>query len=183
MDKKEVIRKKFFYKRKINYFKIDKNFFIPLIKLIKAKKNYKNLSISLYFPSSYEIDVLKIFDLEFFKKFNFFLPTIEKTNSMNFYKWKKNDVLVLNKYGIPEPLKSKKKVPSIILVPLLAFDKSKNRIGYGKGYYDKYLHKYLKSQKKILTVGVAFSFQKYHKLPVNSKDFRLDYIITEKGII
>ena len=57
MDKKEVIRKKFFYKNKINYFKIDKNFFISLIKLIKAKKNYKNLSISLYFPSSYEIDV------------------------------------------------------------------------------------------------------------------------------
>ena len=43
--------------------------------------------------------------------------------------------------------------------------------------------KYLKAHKKILTVGVAFSFQKYHKLPVNKKDFKLDYIITDKGII
>ena len=102
---------------------------------------------------------------------------------MNFYKWKKNEVLALNKYGIPEPIKTKKIVPSIVLVPLLAFDKNKNRIGYGKGYYDKYLNKYVKSNKKILTIGVAFSFQKYHKLPVNNKDFKLDYIITEKGII
>ena len=48
---------------------------------------------------------------------------------------------------------------------------------------DKYLNKYIKTHKNILTVGVAFSFQKYNKIPINSKDFKLDYIITEKGII
>ena len=101
---------------------------------------------------------------------------------MNFYKWRKNEVLALNKYGIPEPIKTKKIVPNIVLVPLLAFDKNKNRIGYGKGYYDKYLDKYLKIYKDILTVGVAFSFQKSHNLPVNKKDFSLNYILTEKGI-
>ena len=103
---------------------------------------------------------------------------------MNFYKWKKNDILNLNKFGIPEPIKIKKKLfQKIILVPLLAFDKNKNRLGYGKGFYDKFLNKYLKINKNILTVGVAFSFQKHHKLPINKKDFKLDYIITEKGII
>ena len=74
-------------------------------------------------------------------------------------------------------------IPSIMLIPLLAFDKDKNRLGYGKGYYDKYLFKYIKTHKNILTVGVAFSFQKYNKLPVNKKDFKLNFIITEKGII
>ena len=93
----------------------------------------------------------------------------------------KKDVLFVNKYGILEPLKSKKIIPDIILVPLLAFDKNKNRLGYGKGFYDKYLKKMIK-KKKILTVGVAFSFQKYHKLPTNNKDVKLDYILTEKGI-
>ena len=78
---------------------------------------------------------------------------------------------------------SNKIIPSTILVPLLAFDKKKNRIGYGKGFYDKYLNKYLNLHKKILTVGVAFSFQKYHKIPITKMDFQLDYIITEKGII
>ena len=101
---------------------------------------------------------------------------------MNFYEWKKNEILVLNKFGIPEPLKTKKIVPDIVLVPLLAFDKKKNRIGYGKGYYDKYLNKYFQIHKNILTVGVAFSFQKSHNLPVHEKDFRLNHIITEKGM-
>ena len=101
---------------------------------------------------------------------------------MNFFPWKKNEVLQVNKYGILEPIKSKQSIPNVMLVPLLAFDNNKYRLGYGKGYYDQYLNKYLKTFKNILTVGVAFSFQKYHKLPINDKDIKLNYILTEKGI-
>jgi 5-formyltetrahydrofolate cyclo-ligase len=82
-----------------------------------------------------------------------------------FFPWKKNEVLQVNKYGMLEPIKSKNYVLDIMLVPLLAFDKDKYRLGYGKGFYDRYLNKYLKKFKNILTVGVAFSFQKHHKLP------------------
>ena len=181
MDRKGLIRKKFFFKRKVKYFDINKKYFLSLINLIK-KKLRKKKEISLYYPNSYETNILKIFDIEYFKNFNYSLPIIEKNNEMNFYKWKKNEILVLNKYGIPEPIKTKRIVPNIVLVPLLAFDKQKNRIGYGKGYYDKYLNKYFQIHKNILTVGVAFSFQKSHNLPVNKKDFRLNYILTEKGI-
>ena len=67
-------------------------------------------------------------------------------------------------------------------MPLLAFDKFKNRLGYGKGFYDKFLKKNHKIKTKVISIGVAFSFQKYHKLPVNYKDVKLDYILTEKGI-
>tara|TARA_B100000242_G_scaffold223125_1_gene163909 strand:+ start:408 stop:950 length:543 start_codon:yes stop_codon:yes gene_type:complete len=180
MDKKRLIRKKYYSKRKENYFEISDYFFSPLIP--KIKKN-KKIYISLYYPSSYEVNVLKIFENEYFKKLNFLLPIIEKNNSMNFYLWKKNDTLIVNKYGILEPIKTRKIIPSVALIPLLAFDKNKNRLGYGKGFYDRFLNKYLKINKKILTVGVAFSFQRYHNLPVNNNDFKLDYIITEKGII
>ena len=95
----------------------------------------------------------------------------------------KRDVLLVNKFGIPEPIRSYKVRPDIFLVPLLAFDTNKNRLGYGKGFYDKFLNEYIKWQKDILTVGVAFSFQKHHNLPVKSNDFKLDCIITEKGLI
>ena len=183
MDKKSLIRKKYFLKRKKKFFEISDKFFLPLINLIKKRGISKKAFISLYYPSSFEVDVLKILKVEYFKKFNFLLPIIQKNNSMEFYKWKHNEILYVNKYGIPEPTKTIKTIPSIILVPLLAFDKYKNRLGYGKGYYDKYLHKYIKIHKNILTVGVAFSFQKYNKLPVNNKDFKLNFIITEKGII
>ena len=183
MDKKSLIRKKYLNKRKKHYFSINKNFFNPLIKIIKQKFKNKKIDVSIYYPSFFEVNVLKFQDISFFKNLNFSLPIIEKNNSMNFYKWQKNDILTINKFGVPEPIKSKKKIPSIILVPLIAYDKSKNRIGYGKGYYDRYLNKYLRlNKKKILTVGVAFSFQKHHKLPINKKDFKLDYILTEKGM-
>ena len=182
MDKKSLIRKKYFLRRKKNFFDINEKFFLPLINLIKKRGISKKASISLYYPSSFELDVFKILEVEYFKKFNFLLPIILKNNSMEFYKWKHNEILYVNKYGIPEPTKTIKMIPSVILIPLLAFDQNKNRLGYGKGYYDKYLNKYIKTHKNILTVGVAFSFQKYHKLPTNKKDFKLNYIITEKGI-
>ena len=183
MDKKRLIREKYFLKRKKHFFEIKKTYFTPLITLIKKMSYKKKLNISLYYPSNYEVNILKILEINFFKKFNFSLPVINKKQEMYFCRWKKQDILYVNKYGIPEPKKSKKINPKILLVPLLAFDKKKNRVGYGNGYYDKFLSKYLKRQKKLLTIGIAFSFQKHHNLPVNNKDFRLDHIITEKGII
>ncbi len=182
MDKKSLLRRKFFFRRKKSYFNIKLNFFSPLKKLIKRKKIGKNSNISLYYPNSYEVNIFRILEIDYFKKFNFLLPIIGKNNSMNFYEWKKKDILRINKFGIPEPTKTLVKIPDIILLPLLAFDKNRNRLGYGKGFYDRYLNKFIKIHKKILTVGVAFSFQKYHKLPVNKNDFKLDFIITEKGI-
>ncbi len=183
MDKKGIIRKKYFLKRKKKYFEIKEKFFKPIVKLFKKNRISFKSPISIYYPSMFEFNILKILDVEFFKKFTFLLPIIEKNNQMNFYKWSKNEILYINKYGMLEPEKSKKIPPKIILIPLLAFDRNKNRLGYGKGFYDKYLYKYLRLNKKILTIGVAFSFQRYHNLPVNKKDFNLDYIMTEKGII
>ena len=101
---------------------------------------------------------------------------------MNFYPWEKNQVLYVNKFGILEPCKTEIRVPDLILVPTLAFDNYKYRLGYGKGYYDRYLNKFLSKFKNILTVGVAFSFQKHHKLPIDKNDVKLNYILTEKGI-
>ena len=103
---------------------------------------------------------------------------------LKFIKWNERDILLVNKFGIPEPLYTQQNyLPDVVLVPLLAFDANKNRLGYGKGFYDKFLNEYIKWQKDILTVGVAFSFQKHHNLPVKSNDFKLDCIITEKGLI
>jgi len=89
----------------------------------------------------------------------------------------------VNKFGMLEPsLKNKFVVPNLMLIPLLAFDNNNNRLGYGKGFYDRFLNKFLKVKKKITTIGVAFSFQKYNKLPVTNLDIKLDYILTEKGL-
>ncbi len=182
MYQKKILRKKFFQSRKKKYYEINKEFFLPLLNLIKSKFKKRSLKLGLYYPSNFEINTLKILENNKLLKLKFFLPAIEENNQMNFFPWKKNEVLKVNKFGMLEPLKSKASVPNVMLVPTLAFDHRKYRLGYGKGFYDRYLNKYAKKFNNIITVGVAFSFQKYHKLPINKKDFKLNYILTEKGI-
>ena len=182
MSQKSILRKKYFNLRKKKYYEIDKEFFSPLISFIKTNFKKKDLKLSLYYPSSFEINVLKLLENNYMINKNILLPIIKENNIMNFFSWKKNQVLLVNKFGILEPMRSITKVPDIILVPILSFDHRKYRLGYGKGYYDHYLNKYLKKFKDILTVGVAFSFQKHHKLPIDKNDVKLNYILTEKGI-
>ena len=182
MQQKKTLRKKYYNLRKKNYYEIDKEFFLPFIKLIKSNFKKKKIKLALYYPSNFEINVLKLLENNYMAKINILLPIIEERNLMNFFPWKKKKILLVNKFGLLEPIKSKAKIPNIMLVPILAFDKDKYRLGYGKGFYDNYLNKYLKKFKDILTVGVAFSFQKYHMLPKYNNDVKLNYILTEKGI-
>ena len=183
MQQKIQLRKKYLDLRKKKYYEIDKVFFLPLLKLIRSKFQKKFLKIALYYPSNFELNVLKILNFNNILSQEILLPVIDKNNQMNFFSWKKNDVLFINKFGMLEPAKTKIKVPNIMIVPILVFDKNKYRIGYGKGFYDRYLNKYLKQFKNILTIGVAFSFQKHHKLPINYNDVKLDLILTEKGFL
>ena len=182
MQQKTKLRKRYLKIRQKKYYKINKKFFSPLQKLIRKKIKKEPVIIALYYPSNFELNILKVLDLKYFSGQTILLPVIEKNNLMKFYPWKKNDVLTVNEFGILEPIKTKAKIPDVIMVPLLAFDKDKFRLGYGKGYYDRYLSKYIKQYKDIMTVGVAFSFQKHHKIPINQNDVKLDFILTEKGI-
>ena len=175
---KSQIRKKILKIRKQK--KIKKfNFNFDLILSILKKKKVQGKIIGGYYPYNYEIDILQI--LEKFEKKNFIitLPKIKKNSQMNFFQWSTNDPLAINKFGIPEPISKMVKYPDILLVPLVAFDKNYNRIGYGGGFYDRYIKK-AKKRKKVLTIGFAYSFQKVKKIPTNKYDIRLDFIITSK---
>ncbi len=184
MQIKDSLRKKYFNIRKKKYFDINPSFFNPLIRLLKKKYKTGNVNLSSYYPASFEVNILKLFDMEAINNINIFLPVITGRNSMRFYKWEKYDVLQINKYGMLEPFKSSKNIiPNVMLIPLIAYDKKNNRLGYGGGFYDRYLKKYLKKYNNILTIGIAFSFQKHHKLPVSNNDVKLNYILTEKGFI
>ena len=168
------IRKKLFDKD----LKIDSNKFISFLK--KNRLNLKNFGG--YYPSNYEIDDLDVLNLLEKKNFKVSLPIIKKDNQMNFYSWSRGDPLRVNKYGIPEPVSSKIFYPDILLVPLVAYDNNLNRLGYGRGYYDRYIEK-LEKFKKVIKIGLAFSFQKISSIPINQHDKRLDFIITEKEVL
>lgn len=185
MKIKKQLRKKFLSLRKKKYFDVPVNKFKPLIEYIKRRYQFKRkIFIAVYYPSNYEINLIKIFNNLKDKKIITLLPIVNKNGLLNFVKWNFYDIMLINKYGIPEPIKTKKiHLPDVVLVPLLAFDKNKNRLGYGKGYYDKYLNNLIKFNKKMLAIGIAFSFQKYKKLPTNKIDFNLNKIFTDKGFI
>ena len=184
MHNKDRLRKKYFFIRKKKYFEIKPSFFNPLIRLIKKKYKKKRISLSGYYPASFEVNALKLFEISIINKLKIFLPVLTGDNVMHFHEWKKNNLLQINQFGMLEPaLLSNHIVPDIMLVPLLAYDKQNNRLGYGGGFYDRYLNKYLKTNNNILTIGIAFSFQKHHKLPVSNNDIKLNYILTEKGIL
>ena len=178
---KSDIRKKILKARKQNFCnKLDINYKFILDILIKYE-GYGKI-IGGYYPYNYEINPIKI--LEKFEKQNYqiSLPKIKNNFQMDFFQYSIDEPLSINKYGIPEPISNKVVYPSILLVPLVAFDKDLNRIGYGGGFYDRYINK-IKKNKKILTIGLAYSFQKVKKIPTNRYDFKLDHIVTNKGII
>ena len=178
---KSKLRKKILkIREKINKKNIQIDF-NQIIKILKKEKTNKK-TIGGYYPVNFEID-----DLAFLRKleksrFNISLPVIKKNFQMDFYKWSFSDPLKVNKYGIPEPETKNIVYPDILLVPLVAFDKNLNRLGYGGGYYDRLIEK-LSKKKNIIKIGLALSIQKIDKVPINVYDQKLDYIITNKYII
>ncbi|MEY4371202.1 MAG: hypothetical protein RIQ48_922 [Pseudomonadota bacterium] len=180
---KEELRKYFFSLRKNKYLNLKKKDFKPLVSEI-ARHN-KNSIIGSYYSINFELDLKILNTFLFTKGFSLSLPFIHKDNElMEFKEWNSSDVLQLNKYGIPQMfLDSKTIIPDIFLVPLLAFDKCGNRLGYGSGYYDKYFNMLNKTKKRFRTIGVGFSFQKKDKLQTLKTDFCLDAVFTEKGFL
>ena len=184
MLEKNIIREQIKKKRKKNYFLVSPEFFKPIFKIIKKKIQHNLVYLSIYYPSNFEVDVLQVFKVLKNKKIKTLLPVIETKKKIEFFEWNFLDTLNVNSFGMLEPvLKKKPIVPNIMLIPLIAYDSMNYRLGYGKGFYDRFLNKFLKKKKNIITIGIAFSFQKYNKLPVSKFDVKLDYILTEKGII
>ena len=107
------------------------------------------------------------------------LPII-KDNLINAHKSVNNEDFSPNRFGILEPVNFKEFNPkkiNLILVPGIAFDLDGNRIGFGKGYYDKFL-----KDLNAITLGLCFDVQIVSKIPSEPHDIRLNGIISDSGI-
>ncbi len=102
-----------------------------------------------------------------------------ETGDMKHFLLQENTVLKISKYGIPEPAEGIE-IPiskiEVVFIPLLAFDLDGNRIGYGKGFYDRFLSK---CSPNCLKIGLSF-FEAETVVPTSSEDIPLDYCITPK---
>ena len=178
---KSKLRKKILKIREKNNKKNIQISFNQIIKILKKEKITKKI-IGGYYPINFEVDDLKLLEKLEKKNFNISLPVVKKNFQMDFYQWSFSDPLKINKYGIPEPETKNVVYPDVILIPLVAFDKNLNRLGYGGGYYDRIITS-LSKKKKIIKIGLALTVQKVDKVPINVYDQKLDYIVTNKYII
>ena len=115
-----------------------------------------------------------------------YLP-VTNEGSLKFYNYNSDSILLKNRFGISEPdTNEAEEIPiqslDIILIPLVAFDHSCNRIGMGSGFYDKALSAIDNTEKKTYLIGLAYEFQKVNQIEPNKWDIPLDYVVTEKKV-
>ncbi len=97
-----------------------------------------------------------------------------------FRRWRVDEPLIAGGMGISEPDPEAPAVdPDLLFVPLIAFDRRGNRIGYGAGHYDRALAR-LRAKGPIHVVGVGFSACEIDHVPAEAHDQRLDFILTER---
>lgn len=159
---------------------------IHISDLLIASTLYKDASnICVYQAFRNEVSCETIMKQAFLDGKQIFVPVTDlQSKTMDFYQVMENTEWKTGSYGILEPVISKdnKKLqePALILMPGLVFDKNKRRIGYGGGYYDKYLA----VNKNHITIALCYDFQVVdYALPFEEHDILPDYILTNNNLI
>ena len=174
-NKKDILRKKLLEARlKMNEDEIEFLSKRVCFRIVNSFYMHQRI-IGLYFPIKNEVNVLHLTKYHFD---NLCLPFING-HDMVFKSWKVGDIMSISeKFNVPEPFpESHIMEPEVLLVPIVGFDPSCNRIGYGAGFYDRYLKNF-----KGLTIGVSFECLKVPQIDVDNNDIKLDFIVTEDKI-
>ena len=111
------------------------------------------------------------------------VPVIEGSRRpLSFRRWTPDTVLTDGPFGVQIPTEGEMIVPTVLIVPLLAFDRGGGRLGYGGGFYDRTLAQ-LRRAGPVLAIGYAFAAQEVDQVPLDDTDERLDLIVTDTGVI
>ncbi len=140
--------------------------------------------VSGFFPIKSEISPLPLLRLLADAGASLALPVVAgRRQSLTMRAWSFGAPLVAGVWGIREPPPDAPELfPDILIVPLLAFDRRGNRLGYGAGHYDRTIAR-LRAMKPVTTIGIAFAAQQIDEVPTTPRDERLDLVLTECGTI
>ena len=151
---------------------------IALKELMKEDAWEKSEVVYLYSSFGSEVSTNELLTTCFQKRKKVALPKVISKGLMEFYEVTHRTDLIYGFQGILEPNAKCKpiKEPGLMIIPGVAFDKENHRIGYGGGYYDRYLSKHKNvAYKKI---GLSYSFQILPYIQTESFDQRVDKVIT-----
>ena len=148
----------------------------------KAKLGFN--CVSAFHPYRSEIDTRPLLGRLAGEGWTTCLPVVVATDSpLLFRRWLPGEPFGKDAMGIAIPAPDAPQVePDVLIVPLLAFDREGYRLGYGGGYYDRTLAA-LRAKKLIIAIGVAYATQEVKSVPHDTHDQKLDFVMTEKGII
>ena len=152
-------------------------------KLLTLPEYEKAQNVFLYHSFKSEADTLYLIDETIKRKGIVFLPRVQSRIKMSFYGIRDRRELVKNGYGILEPLPAgnEEKTPGLFIIPLVAYDKEGHRIGYGGGYYDRYLVSF---KGRVPIAAMAFAEQCMNgKIEPDDNDIKADIIVTQKEIL
>jgi len=180
---KNKIRQEILKKRNnLSTEEVEKKSDLIIQNLEKFIKNAENIMI--FMDMKNEVRITKL--MELYPKKSFFIPKItdSKNREMKINKYEENE-LVLHKFGYYESYSSdfyNENILDIVIVPAVVFDLEKNRIGFGGGYYDTFLKKIRRENKKVLFIGICYDFQIIEKVPAEEHDVVLDFVVSESRI-
>lgn len=142
---------------------------------------FKDAVIGGYWPLSGELDIRPLLKACYAQGHKLALPcTPRKGHPLTFRAWTPSDALKAGPYGTREPFPEQEELmPTLVLVPLLAFTQHGERLGYGGGFYDRTLAK-LKDSHEVFACGIAYAAQEAATLPIDEFDQPLDGILTDK---
>lgn len=150
-------------------------------RLIESDYFIRAKSVAVYSPINNEVQTDKIIAACFEMNKKIFLPKLYSTD-LNFLALKPDSQFQKNKFGIPEICNSEAEIAEhidLMICPGIAFDSKKNRVGYGGGYYDRYLTSASYNHLGML----GFGMQKTESISVESFDIPMDFILTEHGFL
>ena len=140
-------------------------------------------AVAGYYPIRFELDPLPLLHALHKKGHTIVLPVAQPGPALTFRGWIPGEPLELGKHGLKQPGGTcREVVPSIVLVPLLAFDRAGNRLGYGAGYYDVALRN-LRRLGTMTAIGIGFDEQEFPELPREPQDEPLNYVLTPTRVI
>lgn len=135
-----------------------------------------------FWPMRSEIDVRDVLSEAEHSGRELALPAIVN-DEIVFRSWRNGNPLVPRKFGLwVPPREAAVMQPTLLIVPMAAFDATGARIGYGKGYYDRAIARLRALHGQVATIGVAFAAQEVETIPFEPWDQRLDYVVTERGV-
>lgn len=177
MTEKEILRKQYISIR--NNIKNKKEKSTIITKKVIEEEAYKNAKIvAVYKSLPSEVDTIELIEHSITLGKTVVLPKVV-CDDLKFYKITLNDKLVKSKFGVEEPIENEanfvaKEKIDLVIVPGVCFDRENNRLGFGRGYYDRFL-----ANANLYTIAICFEEQMTDKIFTEDNDIKMKKVITD----